>query len=390
MMKTAFLPFVRRRRIWAAAMGALFVFLLSGALLSRAVSESREQLNRAYDEMEIEFRLGPGRRRFGNTFSLTLYQLRELVTADWMEDLNARYEMTQTIYLNGPPPDYPIIPKTVDFVWVSDPAAVYGNPSSGEYGDGLYLSPSLRDEFGIRLYDNVPITWNVVSRSAMNEGQYWRKYTVLCAVSPEIPDNTVVFSWESFDRYMRDRPDLKANLFFGEMTFRVKKECRRDIRDIADFVQRTVNNTDHPANRNRDVAVYYNEAEIDAVMAPLEDKQASALFFEKLFRILLPAAAHVLETAAALSLANECGGRRLLGESAPRVFVSLWTPAAVLLSGCYLLILPVLGALGLLRDLSPGPFLLNWAASLGLTALTLALLCILNPLTVLKERSDEL
>ena len=380
MRQNAFLPFIRRRRIWSAALAALAVFLIAGALLAQAVEASRDQLNRAYDEMEIDFRLGPGRRRFGNTFSLTLYQLRELVKADWMEGMEASVSVSGTVAVAGAAPGIPLIP--VRMLWTADPAGEFGEPAEGEYGSGICVSPSFAETVRSGLGETAAVVWFGSAPGSAD-------LITVRALNPAVPDGTVLCSFDTFDHYVRNMPREKTNLVFGSMTFRVKRERNRDIHDIVNFIQKTVNNTDHPANRNRDVAVYYNEAEIDGIMSPLEEKQASALFFERLFSALLPAAAHVLEAAAALSLSDECGVRRLLGEGRGRVFLSLWIPAAILLSACCLLTAGGLALCGLGAFIRPGTTLTHAGISLALTALVLALLCIVDPLTLLKEKNDE-
>lgn len=368
MKQNVFLPFLRRPKIWCAVLAALIVFLVTGALLSQAVEDSREQIDRAYDRMEIVFRLGPGRTRFGSSFSLTLFQLRELVTADWYEDMKASY----TLNVNS----------GLKYVWTADPLGDYGEPLEGAYGSGVYCSPAMVKIFRITLGDEIGIQW-------YGDYENTRELRTLAAVSENIPDDTIVMSWETFERYMRDVPEYKANLVFREMTFRVRPERNRDIRDIFTFVQKTVNNTAHPADRNKFVAVYYNEAEIRGVTDPLEEKQASAVFFDRLFRALMPFVIYILELVAVLSLANEFGVPRLLGEGRMKVFLSLWLPAAVLLAAGYLAAFPILFAAGLLPYLDPGAVLLHFGGSLALTALPSALLCLIDPLTLLKERNDE-
>lgn len=378
MRQNAFLPFIRRKKIWAAAMAALLVFIVAGALLSRAVADSRDQLNRAYDEMEIDFRLGPGRTRFGNTFSISLFRLGELAGADWYEDLHASYAFDD-------PTTTPAGTLSLTLLWAADPQLEYGAPESGQYGSGIYLSPSLAEKAGTGLGESFPTgRW-----SGHDIHGFWEEYCTVTALCSGIPDDTVVLSWDTFSKYAQSEMTDRNNLVFREMTFRIRPERNRDIRDIVTFVQKTVNNTPDPADRNKFVAVYYNEAEIKGVMDPLEEKQASALFFEKLFSVLLPAAAHVLEAVAALSLANECGVKRLLGEGRGRVFLSLWIPAAALLSLCYLLAAGGLALCGLVTFLHPGTVLLHAGISLSLTALVTALLCLIDPLTLLKEKNDE-
>ena len=332
----------------------------------------------AYDEMEIDFRLGPGRTRFGNTFTISFFRLGELVGADWYEDLHASYAFDD-------PTASQAGTLSLTLLWAADPQLEYGAPESGRYGSGIYLSPALAEKAGVGPGEIFPVgRW-----SGHDIHGFWEEYCIVTALCSGIPDDTVVLSWDTFRKYAQSEMTDRNNLIFREMTFRIRPERNRDIRDIVTFVQKTVNNTPHPADRNKFVAVYYNEAEIRGVMDPLEEKQASALFFEKLFSALLPAAAHVLEAAAALSMANECGVRLLLGEGRGRVFLSLWLPAAALLSACYPLAAGGLALCGLAAFIRPGTALLHAGLSLALTALIFALFCTLGPLTLLKEKNDE-
>ena len=389
-MKKPFLPLWRRRRIWCAALAAILLFLLSDALLSRAVTRTAEQIGEAYDQMDIRFRLAPGRTRTRSDFTLSLFQLRELVKADWHTDFDATARTTGTVH---EPVDRYMAPNEDGFwtilrepqmfqvtvLWTADPEKEFGPPSEGSYEDsGLYCSPAFAEKAGVQAGHLGLMFYN---RNGWD-------YTNVTALSPGIPDNTVVLSWESFDIYVRDLPTYKSGITFSSLTFRIKPERNRDIREIADKIQKTVN-TPSIYDRNKFVAVYYNETEINGTMDPLERRQASAVFFEKLFRMLLPVALHVLELVAALGRANEAGVRRLLGEGTGAVFARLWLPIAAVLSGGYLLSGALLWAVGLGANTDWLSAALHLAVSLAVTALTTALLCLLNPLTLLKERNDE-
>ena len=378
-MKKLFLPLLRRRRIWIAVLLALFVFLLSGALLSRALDLSQEQINKAYDDMDISFRLAPGRTKLSSSFSLNIMQLRDLVRTDWMENFDVSVSFRDYVTIREGEDGWAMLPVTL--TWSNMTEKDFGPPSEGSYDSpGLYISPGLNEklfEQGVGGHAVVPVS-----------GDTERKHTLIRAISPGIPDDVIVLSWDTFDKILRDKPWIKTGMTFNTLTFDVKKERNREIKEIAAFVQKTVN-TPHEADWNKYVAVYYNENEIKGMMDPLEKRQESAAFFEKLFRILLPFVVHILEAVAVLYFANEFGVRRLLGEGAGKVFLSLWLPVGILLLAGYGLTVLILTACGLGANVAWGTAGLHLGISLGLTAALSALLTLLDPLTLLKERNDE-
>ena len=396
MKNDLFLPLWRRRNIWAAVLAALFVFLFAGALLSRAVSLTREKIDEAYDEMTIDFRLGPGRVAYGSTFNLRAFQIGQILKMDWYENMRSSVSVPGRVfqtYIKEPAKDggfpvYDTVMFSVRVVWTADPTAEYGEPSDGAYGDGVACSPALAEKLECSVGDRIPLPFTYLAKPSVGEAETANELLRLTAVAPGIPDDTVVCAWETFERYVRNQDQYKNNLPVESMTFTVKPERNRDIRELADTVQRTVN-TPSLYDRNKFVAVYYNEAEIKGTMDPLERQQASAVFFEKLFRTLLPVVVYVLEAVAVLFLSNEFGVRRLLGDSAARVFVRLWLPVAALLAAGYGVSVLILALCGLLPYADIGTVLLHAAGSLLLTALPSAVLCAINPLTLLKERSDE-
>jgi hypothetical protein len=378
-MKELFLPLLRRRRIWIAVLAALFVFLLSGALLSRALDLSQEQINRAYDDMDISFRLAPGRTKLSSSFSLNIMQLRDLVRTDWMENFDASVSVRDYVTIREGEDGWAMLPVTL--TWSYMPEKDFGPPSEGSYDSpGLYISPGLNEklfEQGVGGHAVIPVS-----------GDTERKHTLIRAISPGIPDDVIGLSWDTFDKILRDKPWLKTGMTFNNLTFDVKKERNREIKEIAAFVQKTVN-TPHEADWNKYVAVYYNENEIKGMMDPLEKRQASAAFFEKLFRTLLPFVVHILEAVAVLFLTNEFGVRRLLGEGAGKVFLSLWLPMGIVLFAGYGLTVLILSLCGFGANIGWGTAGLHLGVSLGLTAALSALLTFLDPLTLLKERNDE-
>ena len=378
-MKNLFLPLIRRRGIWIAVLASLFVFLLSGALLSRALDLSQEQINKAYDDMDISFRLAPGRTKLSSSFTLNIMQLRDLVRTDWMENFDVSVSFRDYVTIREGDDGWAMFPVTL--TWSYTPEKDFGPPSEGSYDSpGLYISPGLNEklfEQGVGGHAVVPVS-----------GDTERKHTLIRAISPGIPDDVIVLSWDTFDKILRDKPWLKTGMSFNTLTFDVKKERNREIKEIAAFVQKTVN-TPHEADWNKYVAVYYNENEIKGMMDPLEKRQESAAFFAKLFRILLPFVIHILETVAVLFLANEFGVQRLLGREAASVFLSLWLPMGIVLFAGYAVSVLILAVCGLGADIGWGTAALHLGVSLGLTAVLSALLSVLDPLTLLKERNDE-
>ena len=203
----------------------------------------------------------------------------------------------------------------------------------------------------------------------------------------EIPDDVIVASPELFSFYSANDQSV-SGYSASVLTFTLKKEENRNMAELYDKIQKIVN-TPSPYDRNKFVSVYYNEGEIDGVMGPLQNAQRSAVFFEKLFRTVLPFVVYALELIAVLGLANECGVRRLLGDGAGAVFFGIWLPAAFFVLLSYLIPSLAVLAAGLGPYASWTTAALHAAASLVLTAAVTGLFCLLNPLNLLKERNDE-
>ncbi|MBO4406398.1 MAG: hypothetical protein J5849_01750, partial [Clostridia bacterium] len=265
-------------------------------------------------------------------------------------------------------------------VWTHDPEARGICVIEGNLAEGIWLPAERAAALGVTVGDTV----TAYTGAGLGGGK--RSYEI--PVAAIIDADTAYMPEESFDRLL-EWTDLTGNREFWmtDLHFSLKKEYNKKLSEIERELQSLLN-TPHPADRNRDVTVNYNASEIDGMLKPLEKTIASAEFFGKLFRAVLPAAAVLIAVLAILALRNEVGVRRFLGEGRGAVFFGIWLPCLALLLPGYLLSLFLL--------LTPlGPYvpwdmtLWHLAGTTLVTAVLTALLALMKPLDLLREKNDE-
>lgn len=390
MIRQNLLPILRKWKIWLAVFLAAAAFTVSGAWLSREVARNQAEIDQTWEEMTVNFRLGPGRKSLSSTFTLKFAQVRKLIELDCYESFDL--EMTvpkgcafvsnrhpvvdlENGTVENPPPESLV---SCSLIWAVNPGDKYGPIPKWGRGREMAISPALAERFGAK----------AGGRLTMYSRNIFRFTDVtITAVNAEIPDDVILVSPELFS-FFSVNEQSESGYSASVLTFTLKKEENKNTAAIYDKIQKIVN-TPSPYDRNKFVSVYYNEGEIDGVMGPLQNAQRSAVFFEKLFRTVLPFVVYALELIAVLGLANECGVRRLLGDGAGAVFFGIWLPAAFFVLISYLIPSLAVLAAGLGPYASWTTAALHAAASLVLTAAVTGLFCLLTPLNLLKERNDE-
>ncbi len=161
MIRQNLLPILRKWKIWLAVFLAAAVFTVSGAWLSREVARNQAEIDRTWEEMTVNFRLGPGRKSLSSTFTLKFAQIRKLIELDCYESFDL--EMTvprgaafvsdkhpvidlETGTVTEPPPES-FVPCSL--VWAASPGDKYGPiPKWGESRE-MAISPALAEYFGV-------------------------------------------------------------------------------------------------------------------------------------------------------------------------------------------------------------------------------------------------
>ena len=88
MIRQNLLPILRKWKIWLAVFLAAAAFTVSGAWLSREVARNQAEIDRTWEEMTVNFRLGPGRKSLSSTFTLKFAQVRKLIELDFYESFD--------------------------------------------------------------------------------------------------------------------------------------------------------------------------------------------------------------------------------------------------------------------------------------------------------------
>ena len=161
MIRQNLLPILRKWKIWLAVFLAAAAFTVSGAWLSREVARNQAEIDRTWEEMTVNFRLGPGRKSLSSTFTLKFAQIRKLIELDCYESFDL--EMTvprgaafvsdkhpvidlETGTVTEPPPES-FVPCAL--IWAASPGDKYGPIPKWDKGFGMAISPALAELFGV-------------------------------------------------------------------------------------------------------------------------------------------------------------------------------------------------------------------------------------------------
>ena len=386
------MPILRKRRLWAAFAAVVLLLLISVAFMDRTADGSRREMERTIEEMSVTFRLSGGRRNDSTAFSVEFSKLRQLQHMEYFENfVGGGLSLTVVAGENVTEvqkEDPTKIPEYLTVFSVPDPASLGLSLLEGDLGEGIWLPRELAEKYGVSAGDDL-----TVFRPSMGKRGTTGYDLHVAAVTDSAKTYASEACFDSLFEFCNTVGDLHlgskqlritSNVSVGGISFHLKKEYNTRLSEIEGELQSLLN-TPHPQDRNRDVTVSYNSAEIDGMLEPLERTIASAEFFGKLFRIALPAVAYLIEILALFGLRNEIGVRRFFGEKPGMVFREIWLPAVLLsLPGYLLSVLLLLTPLGAFApwDLAFG----HLAGTIVLTALLTGLLCALRPLALLREK----
>ena len=391
------LPLFRRRRLWIAFAAVILLFLVSVAWMDRTADETRREMEHTIEEMSVRFQLTGGRRSDSTAFRVELSKLRALQHMDYFEEFEGG-DVSVKMVVGEPAPDGfitdpALMPEYLDILSVPDPASAGLVLLEGDFGEGIWLPEEVAEKHHVSPGDDL-----TVFRPGMGK---FGKEPYQLRVAAVIGGQKTYTSEKCFDdlyafshiyspkggRLGRLQLSYNLNVTVGGIRFHMKKEYNTRLSEIETELQSLLN-TPNPNDRNRDVTVSYNSAEIDGMLDPLERTIASAEFFGKLFRAALPAVAYLIEIIALFGLRNEIGVRRFFGEKPGKVFLELWLPVLLLSLPGYLL--SALLFLTPLRAFAPWTLALwHLAGTSVLTALLTGLLCTLRPLILLREKEYE-
>ena len=356
MIRQNLLPLLRRKKTWITLAAAILLLIVSAAWMDKAVADNQAEMDRAYQEMDVHFSLSPGRRNLSANFSVTRYSLRTIVLKGYFEGFGSAEVWCRNVY------------------WAFDPEAAGIRALEGELKEGgVWLPRSIAESEQLGVGD----VYTVQPDPNHSYGFF---------VTALIEGEKIYMPADSFNRLCEY---FDVNRFsLSSLRFDLKKQYNKKTTVIEKELQSLLN-TPRPADKNRDVSVNYNAAEVDGMLKPMEKSIESAEFFGKLFRTVLPAVAYAIEFIALIGLRNEIGARKLLGDKPARVFVGIWLPVLALSLPGYLCSSAVL-LLTPLRKCAPWRMmLLHLAGTAALIAVVTAVLCALRPLTLLKEKQDE-
>ncbi len=376
MTRQNLLPILRRRKGWIALALSLLLLFVSAAWMDKTAADSRAEIDRVYEEMDVHFLLNAGRRSLSSGFTIPLHAIRRIEHWEFFEDFSC-----SKIYTSVQTDPGHQFGHWLSVAWTPDPEAEGIHAVEGALTEGLWLTKEQAAEYGVGPGDALTVY------AGMSFGREKRSYDLPVAAVTDASE--AYLDEENFDTLVKwsgfnDNPSF----FMKDMHFNLKKEYNRRMGEIERKLQSLLN-TPNPYDRNRDITVNYNASEIDGMLGPLEKTIESAEFFGRLFRAVLPAVAYLIEIIAMIGLRNEIGVRRFLGEYRRVVFLSTWIPALSLCLPGYLLSAAVL----LLTPLGPhAPWtMMLWhlAGTAVLTALLTGVLCFIRPLDLLREKEHE-
>ena len=343
--------------------------------MDKTASDDRAEIERIYKEMDVHFLLNAGRRSLVPGFSISLTKLRRIEHWEYFENFGC-----SDIYLSVLMDPDNRLGQTMLIGWTYDPEAAGIRAVEGKLDEGIWLPEAKAEQYGVGVGDMLTVY------STMNFGVGKRAYGLPVAA---ITDASIAYLPEElFDKlydwiYFAYASDFDMT----DLHFSLKKEYNPMMAEIEKKLQALLN-TPNPYDRNRDVTVNYNASEIDGMLKPLEKSIASAEFFGRLFRMVLPVVAYVIEFLAVLGFRNEIGVRRFLGDSRSAVFFGIWLPTLLLCMPGYVCIaILLLTSFG--QYLSRIMLLWHFLGTVTLTALVTVILCAVDPSVLLREKEYE-
>ncbi len=369
------LPILRRRRIWITLTAALLLLFLSVGLMDKTAADDRAEIERIYKEMDVHFLLNAGRRSLVPGFSISLTKLRRIEHWEYFENFGC-----SDIYLSVLMDPNNRLGQTMMIGWTYDPETTGIHVIEGKLDEGIWLPEAKAEQYGVGVGDMLTVY------SMMSFGVGKRAYGLPVAA---ITDASVAYLPEElFDKlYDWIYVAYSSDFDMTDLHFSLKKEYNPMMAEIEQKLQALLN-TPNPYDRNRDVTVNYNASEIDGMLKPLEKSIASAEFFGRLFRMVLPVVAYVIEFLAVLGFRNEIGVRRFLGDSRTAVFFGIWLPTLLLcMPGYICVVILLLTSLG--QHISLDMLFWHFLGTVGFTALVTGILCAIDPQALLREKEYE-
>ncbi|MBQ3708852.1 MAG: hypothetical protein II889_13250 [Clostridia bacterium] len=382
MTRQNLLPILRRRTVWIVLALAVLLLLVSAAWMDKTAADSRAEIDRVYDEMDVHFLLNAGRRSLSTGFTIPIHAIRRIEHWEFFEDFGCS-PLSTGIMTSAT--GQLLSSNLLTVQWVCDPEAAGIRVKEGELGEGFWMTQDYAERYGVSVGDLMPVY--KATRGAGVISALSREIPVAAII--ECPAHGVYMPEESFDELAKWRMGRDAISYtMTDLHFSLKKEYNRRMSEIERKLQALLN-TPNPYDRNRDITVNYNASEIDGMLKPLEKSIASAEFFGKLFRTVLPVVAYMIEIIAMLGFRNEIGVRQFLGERRSAVFFGIWLPSFALCLPGYLVSAAVL----LATPLGPhAPWVMaawHLAGTAALTALVTGILCAVKPLDLLREKEHE-
>lgn len=381
MTRQNLLPILRRRTVWIVLALAVLLLLVSAAWMDKTAADSRAEINRVYDEMDVHFLLNAGRRSLSPGFTITLHQIRRIEHWEFFEDFGCSPISTGVMTSDT---GSLLASNWLTVQWVYDPETAGIRVLDGELGEGFWMTQDYAERYAVSVGDLMPVYKS--TRGAGGISVISRKIPVTAII--ECPVYGVYMSEEGFDDLIKWTGNESPSYTMTDLHFSLKKEYNRRMSEIEKKLQALLN-TPNPYDRNRDITVNYNASEIDGMLQPLEKSVASAEFFGKLFRAVLPVVAYMIEIIAMLGFRNEIGVRRFIGENRAAVFCGIWLPVLALCLPGYLLSAAVLLLTPLGEQAPWGMALWHLAGTAALTALVTGILCAVKPLDLLREKEHE-
>ena len=371
MNRNNLLPLLRRWRVWLVLALSVTVLFVSCALLARAVKNGAAEISRAYESLTIRFSLSGGRDTLSSGASVGLHQIRKLQETRYFSSIECDDISASAMTASSDP-------VTIWQTFAPTSVAVL----EGERTEGYWLTQDVADRLGVSLGDEINVCpYNMTTMEPLLD--YGSSYPVTAIIEGGsrfyVPDDV-------FDK-VSGVTGGGRRYYFNSFRFTLRRTHNEKLDSILRELQRIFNGpTSYEWNKY--ITVDYNAAEVDGMIKPLVKSQASAAFFERIFRRLLPLAVYALEVFSLLGFTNEIGVRRMLGERFAGVFLGIFLPVLVLSLPGYGLAAGLLALLGLTGDVSWTLFFLHLAGTAVLTAALLAALTAAPPLLLLRSRED--
>ena len=408
------LPILRRWKAWCALAAAMLILLVSVCWTDKASADSEAGINEIYRQMDVRFVLHGGRRSLTSGFSISITDLREIMSWDYFESFGGS-DLVQTFSASDSRKQNNAL---LQVRWTPDPDAAGFSVLEGELGEGIWLCEQAASELSVGAGKDILFQARSMGYGSGEGVPFTAKVTaVISGTENYMPIETFEKAVKWYQAYGN------PTFYMNDLHFSLKKKYNFKMSTIEQKLQSLLN-TPHPANRNRDVSINYNASEIEGMLRPLERSLNSSQFFGKLFRIVLPLVAYVLEIIAVLGLRNEIGVRRFLGDGGRAVdvdvrvlrhyedtgedregsirfipavlrlwrklkfFAGIWLPVfGLCLPGYLLCLLLLLTPLG---EHIPWQMAgLHLAGTAVLTSAIIAVLCAADPARLLRERDNE-